>query len=66
MGFSSRNEDERVAERALQSGADQMSQDCESRVRVSDLAVKPSPVRLGDLLGNRFNVVLRMVPEQAP
>ncbi|OLP93059.1 Pseudouridylate synthase 7-like [Symbiodinium microadriaticum] len=39
--------------------------DCESRVRVSDLAVKPSPVRLGDLLGNRFNVVLRMVPEQA-
>ncbi|CAE7504018.1 truD [Symbiodinium sp. CCMP2592] len=42
-----------------------MSQDCERRVRVSDLAVKTSHVRLGDLLGNRFNVVLRMVPEQA-
>eukprot|EP00439_Symbiodinium_sp_Y106_P041469 s3378_g5.t1 len=38
--------------------------DCQNRVRVSDLAVKPSHVRLGDLLGNRFNVVLRMVPEQ--
>ncbi|CAE7606129.1 PUS7 [Symbiodinium natans] len=38
--------------------------DWDNRVRVSDLEVKPSPLNLGDLLGNRFNVVLRLVPEE--
>ena len=49
----------------MHTGKQALAQDWDRRVHISDLEMKPSPLNLGDLLGNRFNVVLRLVPEEA-
>ena len=39
----------------------ELGQDWDARLRVSNVEVRPEPVNLGELSGNRFHVVLRDV-----